>query len=146
MRKRHQRLAWVAAAGMTLALAAGLSLIALRDTVVFFYSPSEVVAEPPPLGVEARVGGLVAEGSIGRDEDGAWRFHVTDSAESLEVRFEGEPPALFGEGQGVVAQGVFESASLFRASRILAKHDEQYMPPEVAAALKASGQWRGDGA
>ena len=139
MRKRSQRLVIIGVAGGLLALAAALTLFGLRDSVQYFQAPSEIDAKARP-GQQVRLGGLVEAGSVRRDEAGALLFSVTDGAASKTVRYQGDPPDLFREGQGVVATGRLENG-LFVASNILAKHDEKYMPPEVAEALKRSGRW-----
>jgi cytochrome c-type biogenesis protein CcmE len=111
--------------------------------VTFFYSPSDLKAQAPPTGRAIRLGGLVEEGSLRRLKDGVTiEFVVTDLAETIRVRYRGIPPDLFREGQGVVTAGVLGPDGLFTASEVLAKHDETYMPPEVAEALKKAGQWR----
>ncbi|MBT7280102.1 MAG: cytochrome c maturation protein CcmE [Rhodobiaceae bacterium] len=123
-----------------LALAAGLALTALEDNIVFFRSPSELAANPATPGEAMRVGGLVQEGSVARDGLRA-TFAVTDLAHTIKVSYEGMLPDLFREGQGVVAEGRFNGAGLFIADTVLAKHDETYMPPEVAEALEKSGKY-----
>ncbi|MFL2946059.1 MAG: cytochrome c maturation protein CcmE [Parvibaculales bacterium] len=128
-----------------LALAATLALTALEDNIVFFRAPSELAEKPVAAGVALRVGGLVSEGSVQRDGLNV-RFQITDLAHQVDVRFTGMLPDLFREGQGVVAEGRFNASGIFMADTVLAKHDETYMPPEVADALKASGRWRADAA
>ena len=128
-----------------LALAATLALTALEDNIVFFRAPSELAEEPVAAGVALRVGGLVSEGSVQRDGLNV-RFQITDLAHQVDVRFTGMLPDLFREGQGVVAEGRFNASGIFMADTVLAKHDETYMPPEVADALKASGRWQADAA
>jgi cytochrome c-type biogenesis protein CcmE len=145
MRHRNRRLATIALAGFVLASAIGLGLFALRDAVVFFYSPSEVVAELPETGERIRVGGLVEEGTIQHEND-AIQFYITDRAEHVSVVFSGILPDLFIEGKGVIAEGMFQDDGIFYASVVLAKHDENYMPPEVADALKDAGVWQGEDA
>ena len=145
-RKARVRLMVVAAAAPVLALAVGLSLWAMRDAVVFFYSPSEARAEKVYAGRTVRLGGLVEAGSVQRHPDGAVTFRVTDNVAVQEVRFRGDLPDLFREGQGVIAEGAFDGRGGFEARRVLAKHDEKYMPREVADRLKEKGEWRGDGA
>lgn len=122
-----------------LAVAAGLALTALEDNIVFFRSPSELVAQPAPVGEAIRIGGLVREGSVTRDGLQA-DFQVTDLAHHITVRYQGMLPDLFREGQGVVAEGRFNADGLFVADTVLAKHDETYMPPEVAEALEKAGR------
>ena len=126
-----------------LALAATLALTALEDNIVFFRAPSELAEKPMAAGVALRVGGLVSEGSVQRDGLNV-RFQITDLAHQVDVRFTGMLPDLFREGQGVVAEGRFNASGIFMADTVLAKHDETYMPPEVADALKASGRWQAD--
>jgi len=135
----------VAAAGVLIAAAAALVLTALNDTIVYFRSPSDLAAAPPRPDERIRIGGLVKEGSVRLPAGGGVQFVVTDLAADTAVRFAGEPPALFREGQGVVAQGVLGPGGVFIADEVLAKHDETYMPPEAVKALKDAGQWR-DGA
>ena len=145
-RKARRRLTVLAAAAPILALAVGLSLYAMRDAVVFFYGPSEAQAQHVPAGRVVRIGGLVQPGTISRRADGTLEFKITDRSAQVITLFRGEPPDLFREGQGVVAQGAFDGAGVFEASQILAKHDEKYMPKEVVRALKKSGEWRPAGA
>ncbi len=142
MRRRDQRLIVIGAAGAVLALAATLTFAGLRDTVVYFVAPSEL-AERAQAGQRVRLGGLVVEGTLRRDPDGAMRFAVTDGAVQVEVRYDGVLPDLFREGQGVVAEGAWTPGQAFEAERVLAKHDETYMPREVAEALKQRGEWKG---
>jgi cytochrome c-type biogenesis protein CcmE len=129
-----------------LAVAVGLVLFAMRDSIVFFYSPSDVAAMAIGPGTRFRLGGLVETGSVVRSEGTTVRFTVTDRTKTLPVIYTGVLPDLFREGQGVVAEGMLEPGGVFRADYVLAKHDENYMPPEVAKKLKAQGVWRGDGA
>ena len=144
MRKSRQRLWMVGGAGVILAAALGLMLLAFGDSLVLFYSPSEVAAEPPPAGERVRVGGLVEAGSVVRPDQGGALFTLTDTAATIRVSYDGSLPDLFREGQGIVAEGHFDHDGLFQASNVLAKHDETYMPPEVAEALRAQGVWQGD--
>ena len=140
MTRKQRRLTLITVAGIVLALAAALTLSALRDTITFFASPSELVLNPPLPGKRLRIGGLVKEGSI--EKDGVLvRFEVTDGAKSVPVRYQGMLPDLFREKQGVVAEGTFEQG-VFVARTILAKHDEYYMPREVVDALKDKGIWK----
>ncbi len=146
--RKRRRLLLVIAGVVVLGAATGLVLNAFRDNVVFFYSPSEVEARlgDPSLKLDDRrfrLGGLVAKGSVKKLDDGVTtEFTVTDGPANIEVRFTGMLPALFREGQGVVAEGRLKDAHLFIADDVLAKHDEKYMPPEVAAALKKTGHWK----
>jgi cytochrome c-type biogenesis protein CcmE len=145
-RKARARLMAVAVAAPVLALAVGLSLWAMNDAVTFFYGPAEAQANRVPAGQMVRLGGLVETGSLRREADGAVLFRVTDNKAVQEVRFKGDLPDLFREGQGVIAEGAFDGRGGFEAKRVLAKHDEKYMPREVAETLKQKGEWRGDGA
>lgn len=146
MTRKQRRFAFVAGGVGVLAVAATLVLFALRDTIVFFYGPSEAQTRLADgalsPGQRVRLGGLVAEGSVKRTGDGPIQFVITDGNANVTVAFPGLLPDLFREGQGVVAQGSFDDARAFQADEVLAKHDEKYMPPEVAAALKESGRWQ----
>jgi len=145
MRARSQRLIMVSVAAVVLVAAIGLALFALRDAIVLFYSPSEVAAAHPGYGERIRIGGLVEDGSVERPADGGANFVVTDGAATIRVIYAGSLPDLFREGQGVVVEGAFLHSGEFEASSVLAKHDETYMPPEVAEALRESGVWQGGG-
>ena len=145
-RKARRRLLAVSVAAPILALAAGLSLYAMGDAAVFFYSPKMVEAKHVPAGRTVRLGGLVEPGSVRKLADGSTDFAVTDNVATDRVVFKGDLPDLFREGQGVVTEGSFGSDGVFVAREVLAKHDERYMPKEVADALKKNGEWRGDGA
>ena len=140
--KARRRLWVVAAVTPVLALAVGLSLYAMRDNVTFFFSPSEANAETAPPGRVIRLGGLVAAGSVVRGVDGEVAFAITDNSATTRVVYQGDLPDLFREGQGVVTQGTFLPDRSFRATQVLAKHDENYMPREVADRLKEKGEWR----
>jgi cytochrome c-type biogenesis protein CcmE len=145
MTRKKRRLVLIGAAGAVLALAAGLVLFALSDRIVFFYTPAEIAEKGVTPGTRLRLGGLVAEGSIEREADGSVRFAVTDTVDTIAVVYRGILPDLFREGQGVVAEGVLTAAGM-TADHVLAKHDENYMPREVADALKERGVWNeGDG-
>ncbi|KQY71036.1 MULTISPECIES: cytochrome c maturation protein CcmE [unclassified Brevundimonas] len=144
--KARRRLWVVAAVAPVLALAVGLSLYAMRDSVTFFFSPSEATAAKAPAGRVVRLGGLVAAGSVRRGSDGEVAFSITDNMAATRVVYQGDLPDLFREGQGVVAQGAFLPDRSFRATQVLAKHDENYMPREVAERLKERGEWRPEGA
>lgn len=145
-RKARRRLLVAAVAAPVLALAVGLSLYAMGDAAVFFYSPKMAADKHVPLGRTIRLGGLVRPGSLVRRPNGEVLFVVTDLRAEDPVSFTGDLPDLFREGQGVVAEGAFGKDRVFHAREVLAKHDERYMPKEVADALKKSGQWRGSGA
>jgi len=142
--KARRRLWVVAAVTPVLALAVGLSLYAMRDSVTFFFSPSEATVEKAPAGRVVRLGGLVEAGSVTRGADGEVAFAVTDNLATTRVVYQGDLPDLFREGQGVVAQGAFLPDRSFRATQVLAKHDENYMPREVADTLKKQGHWQGE--
>lgn len=139
MTPKQIRLAAIGGGLAFLALAATIALTALEDNIVFFRSPSELASKPAPVGEAIRIGGLVRQGSVTRDGLRA-SFQVTDLAHDIAVSYEGMLPDLFREGQGVVAEGRFDGAGIFRADTVLAKHDETYMPPEVAEALEKSGK------
>jgi len=143
MKRKHRRLLVVALAMLALASATGLVLAAFSDNLVFFYSPSDVVAKDVPEGRRIRVGGLVEEGSLQRLDDRSVTFRVTDLATVVPVVYRGQLPDLFREGQGVVTEGTIGAGRVFQASTVLAKHDETYMPPEVAESLKKAGHWNG---
>ena len=136
MKPRHRRFIAVAAGLVLFAIAAALVLNAFQGNVVFFFSPSQVVAREAPLEHTFRVGGMVEKGSLKRQADGLTvEFVVTDTAKSIPVVYKGILPDLFKEGKGVVTQGKLGSDGVFRATEVLAKHDENYMPPEAAAAV-----------
>jgi cytochrome c-type biogenesis protein CcmE len=144
MTRKQRRAVLIGACLGVLALAVGLVLVALRDSIVFFYSPSEVTEKHLGMGQRFRLGGLVEDGSLKRGEGTTIRFIVTDKRATLPVTYTGVLPDLFREGQGVVAEGTLETDGVFHADSVLAKHDENYMPPEVAKKLKEQGLWRGD--
>ena len=144
MTRKSKRLTIFLVAGLLLASATTLVLLAFQDNLVFFQSPSDVVAQPPQGDRDIRLGGLVEEGSVEKGGGQEVRFAITDGAETVPVVFVGILPDLFREGQGVVTQGRMGGDGVFVAAEVLAKHDETYMPREVADALKESGQWRGD--
>jgi cytochrome c-type biogenesis protein CcmE len=136
-------MAILALAMLALAGAAALILTAFEENIVFFYSPTQVQAGEAPAERAFRLGGLVKQGSIEKSEDGVTvRFVVTDTAKDVDVRYSGILPDLFREEQGVVAEGMLGADGVFEAREVLAKHDENYMPPEVAEALKESGYWQ----
>ena len=139
--RKQKRLAVIAGLGMVLALATTLVLVALRDQIVFFYSPSDVIAREVAAGTPIRLGGLVKDGTwvrTGQEND----FVITDMKSDIAARYTGILPDLFREGQGVVAEGSMGPDGSFTATNVLAKHDENYIPKEVVDALKASGEWR----
>lgn len=141
MTRKQRRFTMIGLAMGALTVAASLVFVALEDTIVFFYSPSDIVDKYPDVGTRFRLGGLVAEGSIDRKGEYV-EFVVTDTANQLPVTFEGILPDLFREGQGVVAEGTL-SNGIFVADTVLAKHDENYMPAEVADKLREQGYWQG---
>jgi cytochrome c-type biogenesis protein CcmE len=143
--RKKRRLLLISSAVAALGLALGLVLFALRDNIVFFYGPSELAQKQPKAGQRLRIGGLVKQGSLVREGGQTVRFAVTDTKQELEVTYTGLLPDLFREGQGVVAEGVIGQDRLFHADIILAKHDERYMPKDVADALKKQGVWREGG-
>ncbi len=146
MRPKRRRLALLVAALVTLGIAAALVLSAFEDNLVFFNSPSDVVEKRLPPETRFRLGGLVEENSVKKEADGlTTSFRVTDMKHTVAVRYTGMLPDLFREGQGVVTDGRLAPDGTFIASEVLAKHDENYMPPEVADALKKSGHWLPDG-
>ena len=145
MTRKGRRLALIGVALAVIAGAAGLSLYALRDNIVFFYSPTEILEKNVQAGARLRVGGLVEPGSVVKSAGEKLDFAITDGAHQIKVSYQGLLPDLFREGQGVVAEGVLEASGQFRAdpdSGILAKHDERYMPREVVEALKKQGRWQ----
>ncbi|MGF7051225.1 cytochrome c-type biogenesis protein CcmE [Bosea sp. OAE752] len=144
MTRKQRRLTIIAAAGAVLALAAGLVLFAMRDTIVFFYGPTEIAEKGVMPGTRMRLGGLVENGSVQRGPGQRVAFAVTDGKSTVKVSYDGLLPDLFREGQGVVTEGVFEGAGRFKADSVLAKHDETYMPREVADTLKKQGHWQGE--
>jgi cytochrome c-type biogenesis protein CcmE len=141
MTRKQRRLYFVVLGMLALGTAVALVLSAMSDSLVYFYSPTDVVEKHVPEGRRMRVGGLVAEGSVVKDGKTV-SFQVTDNANLLPVTYTGILPDLFREGQGVVAEGKIDHGK-FVASEVLAKHDEKYMPKEVADALKKNGQWQG---
>jgi cytochrome c-type biogenesis protein CcmE len=142
MTRKQRRLTLIGVGLAVLGIAVALVLTALKDSIVFFNSPSDVVAKQIAPGVRIRLGGLVAQGSVSRADPLNVRFDVTDGNKSIPVRYKGILPDLFREGQGVVTEGALDGAGLFLADTVLAKHDESYMPKEVAAALKKQGHWK----
>ena len=143
MKAKHQRLVLVGLATLAVSGAAALGFSALDDTMTYFYSPTDVLDKGVSPGQPIRLGGLVETGSVRHEADGlTLAFTVTDTAHSVPVRYRGLVPDLFREGQGVVAEGTFDAAGVFVAQSLLAKHDEKYMPPEVADSIKRAGEWR----
>jgi cytochrome c-type biogenesis protein CcmE len=144
MTRKQRRLTLIGCGLAVLAVAAVLVLSALRDAIVFFNSPTDVAEKNVAPGTRIRLGGLVKEGSIARGENLTVRFDVTDGNRTVPVAYTGILPDLFREGQGVVTEGALDTAGVFRADSVLAKHDETYMPKEVADALKKQGHWIDD--
>jgi len=143
LKPRTKRALWIVSGLAALGVAAALVLNAFQSNLVFFFTPSQVVSHEAPQGRSFRIGGLVEAGSVVRDKDALTvRFRVTDTAKTIPVTYTGILPDLFREGKGVVAQGKLGPDGTFHANEVLAKHDENYMPPEVAKALKESGRWQ----
>lgn len=143
MTRKQRRLTLIGSAGAVLAVALGLILFALNDQIVFFQSPSDIVKQSIPAGQRIRLGGLVEEGSVVRSDNAKVDFRVTDMENVVAVTYTGILPDLFREGQGVVTEGVINPEGVFVADSVLAKHDENYVPKEVAEALKDQGHWQG---
>ena len=147
MTRKQKRLSVIAGGMTVVVLAAVLVLVALRDEIVFFHSPSDVVANGVAPGTRIRLGGLIGEGSVVRGEGTLVRFAIEDGGNTVPVRYDGILPDLFREGQGVITEGQFvPGENVFVADTVLAKHDENYMPKEVADTLKSQGVWQGDAA
>jgi cytochrome c-type biogenesis protein CcmE len=141
MKRRHKRIAFIVVGLVGLSVAAFLVASAFRNNLVFFFSPTQVVAKEAPINRTFRVGGLVEKGTIKRDTDGLTvRFTVTDTAASIPVVYKGILPDLFKEGRGCVAQGKIGADGVFHADQVLAKHDENYMPPEAGQAIDKAKQ------
>jgi cytochrome c-type biogenesis protein CcmE len=143
MTPKRKRL-WLLIGSLTvLGVAVALVLTSLNDNIVFFYSPTQALEKHPSPERHFRLGGLVEQGSVRKSTDGQEiRFRITDTHQAIDVVYHGLVPDLFREGQGVIAEGALGTDGLFAAREVLAKHDEKYMPPEVAQALKEAGQWR----
>ena len=144
MTRKQRRLVLIGSGLGVVAIAAALMLSALKDSIVFFNSPTDVVEKHIAPGTRIRLGGLVKPGSLVRGEQLTVRFEVTDGNRGIMVAYQGILPDLFREGQGVVAEGTLDAAGMFKADSVLAKHDENYMPKEVADALKKQGHWKDD--
>jgi cytochrome c-type biogenesis protein CcmE len=141
MKPRHRRAALIVAGVAVLGVATALILSAFQKNLVFFYTPSDVAANKAPAGRQFRVGGLVETGSVKR-EGVRVTFRVTDTAQTITVAYDGILPDLFREGKGVVAEGRIDPSGVFQASQVLAKHDENYMPPDAAHALEQAEKAR----
>ncbi len=146
MTRKQRRFAMIAGGVGVLAAAVLLVLFAMKDSIVFFNSPTDVVEKHIAPGARIRLGGLVAPGSLTKGDALAVRFEVTDGNRAVPVTYQGILPDLFREGQGVVAEGALDGAGVFKADNVLAKHDETYMPKEVADALKKQGHWKDESA
>ena len=141
MTRKQRRLILIGSSLGVLAIAAVLVLSAMSDSIVFFNSPTDLAEKHLAPGTRVRLGGLVVDGSVVKSQDLNVRFEVTDGNNAVAVKYQGILPDLFREGQGVVAEGVVEPGGNLKADTVLAKHDERYMPKEVADALKKSGHW-----
>jgi cytochrome c-type biogenesis protein CcmE len=144
-RRKQRRLLFAAALVAASVGGAALVIAALKDNVLYFYSPSDVASKSIQPGIAFHLGGLVARGSVRRGPGAEVHFVVTDGRTQLSVTYSGALPDLFREGQGVVAAGALEPGGVFAADEVLAKHDERYMPPEVVDALKRAGRWKEHG-
>lgn len=144
MTRKQKRLSIIFGAAVFLGLAAAMVLVALNQKIVFFVTPSDIAAKPAEAGQRMRLGGLVEEGTVVRGAGTQVSFAVTDTLKSVTVKYDGILPDLFREGQGVVTEGVMGPDGTFVADSVLAKHDENYMPREVADALKDKGVWQGE--
>jgi cytochrome c-type biogenesis protein CcmE len=142
MTRKQRRLVLIGSGMAVLAVAIALVLSAMRQSIVFFNSPTEIAEHHPAPGARLRMGGLVKDGSIKRGADLRIDFVVTDGQSDVPVTFQGIVPDLFREGQGVVVEGKMGAGDVFAADTVLAKHDERYMPREVVDALKKSGRWQ----
>ncbi len=142
MTRKGRRLAMIGAVAVVLGIAASLVLFAMRDSIVFFYGPTEITQKNIAPGTRFRVGGLVENGSVVKSAGQNVSFSVTDGNQTVKVAYRGQLPDLFREGQGVVAEGVLTAPGQFKADSVLAKHDENYMPKEVADTLKKQGHWQ----
>ena len=142
MTRKQKRISVILGGLAVLGVAAGLVLYALRDSIVFFYTPSEISEKGVKPGQRLRIGGLVEMGSVRKSDGTVVNFVVTDTIKTLAVAYNGQLPDLFREGQGVVAEGVLDAGGTFRADTILAKHDENYMPKDLSDKLKEKGVWK----
>ena len=140
MKPKYKRFTYLLLALISVSIGVMLILATLKDNIVFFYSPSELLLKKPTPEQRIRVGGLVVEKSI-KKENGNIDFDVTDTVHTIHITYQGIAPGLFREGQGIVAEGNFKNGQLI-ATNLLAKHDENYMPPDVANAIKKSGHWK----
>jgi cytochrome c-type biogenesis protein CcmE len=144
MTRKQRRLTLIGCSLAVLAIAAGLVLNALRDSILFFSTPSMAVEKHIPPGQRFRLGGMVREGSLVRGDQLHVKFEVTDGNATLPVAYQGILPDLFREGQGIISEGALDAGGVFKADTVLAKHDETYMPKAVAEELKKTGHWKDD--
>lgn len=142
MTRKNRRAIFILTGLAILGLAVGLVLYAMRDNIVFFYSPSDIAQKAIAPDTRIRIGGMVEEGTLKHSGPATISFNVTDFAKTVTVTYTGILPDLFREGQGVVAEGKLQPDGTFVADTVLAKHDEKYMPPEVAESLKKAGRWK----
>ena len=142
MKPKHKRLTLIIISLISISSAIGLILNSFNDNLVFFYSPTELMQKNIEQGKTIRIGGLIAEGSLKKEDANITKFIITDLNNSIEVSYKGILPPMFREGQGMVAKGLLSDENVFIADNLLTKHDEKYMPPEVADALKKSGKWK----
>lgn len=145
MKRKTKRLAIIGGAGVFLAAATALVLVALNQQIVFFVDPTNLLSTEAMADQRVRLGGLVEEGSVEKSDESSVAFRITDQANSVAVIYAGILPDLFREGQGVVTEGKLRADGVFVADTVLAKHDETYMPREVADSLRDRGVWQGDG-
>ena len=144
MKPKHQRLTFIIVALISVSIAISIILNNFNDNLVFFYSPSELTEKNIKQGDTIRIGGLIKKGSVITEGGNQTNFTLTDLSESIDVTYTGILPPMFREEQGMVATGSLQSDGSFKADVLLTKHDENYMPPEVADALKKSGEWKGE--
>ncbi len=144
MTPKRQRLLFLITGMLMLSAAAALVLVAFRSNLVYFYTPSDILTLSSPPAGKIRLGGMVKTGSLRTQQDGSILFTITDGAHDIHAHYLGLLPSLFREGQGVIADGTLNPQGQLLASNILAKHDENYMPPEVAKKLKSMGHWKTD--
>jgi len=142
LKPKHKRLTLIIISLISISSAIGLILNSFNDNLVFFYSPTELMQKNIEQGKTIRIGGLIAEGSLKKEDANITKFIITDLNNSIEVSYKGILPPMFREGQGMVAKGLLSDENVFIADNLLTKHDEKYMPPEVADALKKSGKWK----
>lgn len=144
MTRKKRRIIIIATCAVVMSVATGLMLYAMRDGIVFFHSPTDVITKNIQQGARFRLGGLVVKGSIIKGVEQQVNFKITDTKTEMSVNYRGILPDLFREGQGVVVEGSLAAGNVFQANTVLAKHDETYMPREVSDALKKQGHWQGE--